>query len=86
MLYSWISSLSLPGMAWIIILTTVLQAFNSSIAKKIVLFIAGIGNGFSDFYSNIMDSDDPDHQVFINPFPSTGTESILSANLPGRDF
>jgi len=25
MLYSWISSLSLSGMAWIIILTTVLQ-------------------------------------------------------------
>jgi hypothetical protein len=86
MLYSWLSSLSLSGMAWIIFLTIVLQGISIAAEKKIVLYIAGIGNGFSDFYYNIINSNDRNHHAFICPFPYTGTDSILRVNLPGRAF
>ena len=54
----------------------VLQCVQWGLAKKIVLYIAGIGKCPFGLYGSIMNSLDPDHGSFINPFSSTGTDSV----------
>jgi hypothetical protein len=62
--------------AWIIFSWSYCSVSNGGIIKKIVLDIAGIGKCRFGFYGSIMNSRDPDHGSFINPFSSTGTDSV----------
>jgi hypothetical protein len=46
--------------------------------------MADIGNALSNLLYNKGNSGNPVHRPFLNPFTSTGTDSILTSNLPGR--
>ena len=48
--------------------------------------MADIGNALSNLLYDNGNSGNPVHWPFLNPFPSTGTDSILISNLPGRAF
>ena len=46
--------------------------------------MADIRNALSNLLYDNGNSGNPVHRLFLNPSPSTGTDSILISNLPGR--